>query len=154
MVGREFRARFGVSASAPRPASERSSSSRGGSWRPCQEVAWRRAVFLMPVPVFPDASGSSRGALSGSVPLDLLSCSFSFLQLARLHKGRAPRGIARFLIKCPLLPATTRPAFSTRISLVLPWMCWRPGEAAAKDGCVHMRVSVRPGVKVCFLCFC
>ena len=85
-----------------RAASERSSSSQGGSWRPCQEVAWRRAVFLMPVPVLPDVSGSSCGALSGPAPLALLSCSFSFLQLARLHKGRAlPGRIARYLVKCP-----------------------------------------------------
>lgn len=74
-----------------RPASERScsnseekshsvcSGSLGSSQYACQEMAWRRALLLMPVSVFPDVSGSSREVLSGSDPLDLLFCSFSFL---------------------------------------------------------------------------
>ena len=50
--GKRIQSTFRCFSLCTTPASERSPSSRGGSWRPCQAVAWRRAVFLMPVPYF------------------------------------------------------------------------------------------------------
>lgn len=118
-MGREFRQYFHVSAAAPGPLQKEAAITEEKSpivsvpappWlsAQCQEMAWRLALILVPISVFPDALGSRRGGQSGSVPLDVLSRQLCFLCFSPTGQASQREGQdSQILHNMPPLPATT-----------------------------------------------